>query len=247
MFDLSPAVLIFVGAAAFVTAIMGGVAGIGTAIAMIPVMTFALGVRDAIPVVTVAVTLNNFGRVYANRHSINYKVVLWFSIGALPMSVLGGIAFANLPAELLARGLALFLIALVIYRHMPIGKGLKITNVRLFGFVGMVQGFLSSIFGGAGPFGAHFFLAYGLYRNSFVGTVALATTSINLAKGGTYAKFALIGRDALALGFVVGIIMVVGAYFGGKLVAHVPDKLFVIIVEGVMLTAAAALLIEGGS
>jgi uncharacterized membrane protein YfcA len=245
LFDLSPLVLAFVGIAAFATAVMGGIAGIGTAIAMIPVMAFAIGVRDAIPVVTVAVTMNNFGRVWANRHFIDYKVVLWFSLGAVPLSVLGGVAFANAPAEVLARALAIFLISLVAYRHLPIGRRMKISNTRYFSFVGMVQGFLSSIFGGAGPFGAHFFLAYGLYRNAFVGTVALATTSINLAKGSTYARFALIGLDALLLGVLVGVIMVIGAYFGGRLVSRVPDKLFVYIVEGVMLGAAAALLIQG--
>lgn len=245
MFDLSPWVLVFIGVAGFLTAVVGGIAGIGTAIAMIPVMTFAVGVREAIPIVTVAVTFNNIGRVVANRHYIDYKVVLWFSIGAIPTAILGGIVFANAPADLLARGLAAFLITLVIYRHMPIGKGLKMTRVRLFGFVGFVQGFLSSVFGGAGPFGAHFFLSYGLYRKSFVGTVAFATSSINFAKAGTYGSFSLLDRDSLSLGVSVGIIMIIGAYFGGKLVNLLPDRLFVYIVEGVMLVAAAVLLVRG--
>jgi hypothetical protein len=245
LLDLSPLMFAVIGVAAFVTAVMGGVAGIGTAIAMIPVMTLAIGVHAAIPVVTVAVTLNNFGRIWANRRFLDYPVSLWFSLGAVPASVLGGIVFANAPAELLARGLGVFLIALVVYRHLPIGQGLSMPNVRLFAPVGAVQGFLSSIFGGAGPFGAHFFLAYGLYRNAFVGTAALATTSINFARGGTYASFALLGTDALVLGVGIGIVMVVGAYIGGRLVSRVPDKLFVYIVEGVMLVAAVALLVEG--
>lgn len=245
MFDLSPWVLVFIGVAGFVTAVIGGVAGIGTAIAMIPVMTFAVGVREAIPIVAIAVTLNSVGRIVANRHFIDYRVVLWFSIGAVPTSFIGGALFASAPAELLARGLAIFLIALVVYRHMPIGKSLQMRQVKKFGFVGLVQGFLSSIFGGAGPFGAHFFLSYGLYRQSFVGTVALATSSINLAKTSTYASYSLLDGDALALGLIVGVIMVVGAYFGGRLVNRMPDRVFVYIVEGVMLTAAGALLIRG--
>jgi uncharacterized membrane protein YfcA len=245
LFDLSPWVLVFIGVAGFVTAVIGGVAGIGTAIAMIPVMTFAVGVREAIPIVAIAVTLNSVGRIVANRHFIDYRVVLWFSIGAVPTSFVGGALFASAPAELLARGLAIFLIALVAYRHMPIGKSLQMRQVKKFGFVGLVQGFLSSIFGGAGPFGAHFFLSYGLYRQSFVGTVALATSSINLAKTSTYASYSLLDRDALALGLIIGVIMIVGAYFGGRLVNRLPDRVFVYIVEGVMLTAAGALLIRG--
>ena len=245
MFDLTPWVLVFIGVAGFITAVVGGIAGIGTAIAMIPVMTFAVGIREAIPIVAIAVTLNSVGRIIANRHFIDSRVVLWFAIGAVPTSFIGGALFANAPAELLARGLAIFLIALVAYRHMPIGKSIQMRRVRMFAFVGLIQGFLSSIFGGAGPFGAHFFLSYGLYRQSFIGTVALATSSINLAKTSTYARFSLLDGDGLALGLIVGVIMMVGAFFGGRLVNRVPDRAFVYIVEGVMLVAASALLVRG--
>lgn len=245
MLDLSPLSLIFLGVAGFLTAVMGGIVGLGTAIAMIPVVALAVGVRDAVPIVTVAVTLNNLGRVWANREYIDYRVVLWFSIGAVPTSVLGGVVFANAPADVLATGLGTFLILLVIYRHLPIGKGTKMTRVKMFSVVGLIQGFLSSIFGGAGPFGAHFFLAYGLYRQAFVGTVALATTSINIGKGATYSSFALLGRESFALGVAIGVVMMTGAYFGGKLVGKVPDRAFVYIVEGVMVVAAIALLARG--
>jgi uncharacterized membrane protein YfcA len=245
MFDLSPAVLAIIAVGAFLTAIIGGIAGVGTAIAMIPVLTFAVGVRDAIPIVTIAIMLNNIGRLVATWSQIDWRVVRWFSLGAVPTSVLGGAVFANAPADLLARGLGVFLIALVAYRHVPIGKALQMREVRPFAYVGMVQGFLSSIFGGAGPFGAHFFLSYGLYRNAFVGTAAAATTSINVTRVGTYSGFSLVGRDTLALGLVIGLIMVVGAYVGSKLVRHLPDQAFVYIVEGVMLVAAAALLVRG--
>jgi len=185
------------------------------------------------------------GRVWANREYIDYRVVFWFSIGAVPTSVLGGLVFANAPADLLATGLGIFLLALVTYRHLPVGKSRPMTRIKLFVIVGLIQGFLSSVFGGAGPFGAHFFLSYRLYRNAFVGTVALATTSINIGKGLTYSKFALLGSDALTLGVAIGAVMMIGAYFGGKLVHRVPDGVFVYIVEGVMVVAAIALLMRG--
>ena len=120
LFDLRLPLLAFIAVAAFATAVMGGVAGIGTAIAMIPIMTFAVGVREAIPIVAIAVTLNNFGRGIATRHHIDWRVVVWFSIGAVPASVLGGVVFANAPADLLARSLGVFLIALVAITSRPL-------------------------------------------------------------------------------------------------------------------------------
>jgi uncharacterized membrane protein YfcA len=245
MEDLTLILALGIAVLAFAAAVMGGIAGIGTAIAMIPVLTFAFGVREAIPIIAIAMTLNNFSRAWANRKHIDYRVVLWFSIGAVPTSMLGGVAFATVPAELIVRALGAFLLSLVLYRHLPIGRDMRMRNVRLFGLVGLVQGFLSSVFGGAGPFGAHFFLAYGLHRNTFVGTVALATTSINIAKGGTYAGFALIDGESLAIGLGIGGLMVVGAYIGGMLVSHVPDRVFVYIVEAVMIVSGLVLLVRG--
>ncbi len=244
IFDLTVLEATVIAVTAFAAAVMGGVAGIGTAIVMIPVLTFAVGVREAIPIVTVAMMFNNVSRWVANRHYVDYKVVLWFSLGAVPMAVVGGVAFANAPADLLARGLGIFLLVLIAYRRLPFGKSGSMP-LRGFTAVGSVQGFLSGIFGGAGPFGAHFFLTYGLYRNAFIGTAAVATTSINVTKSATYAGFALLDGNALAISLVVGAIMVAGAYVGGMLVRHVPDRAFVYIVESVMLASGVALIVRG--
>ena len=242
---MDPLLLAFlIGLAALAASIMGGIAGIGTAIAMIPVLTFAFGIREAIPIITVAMLLNNGSRWWANRAYIDYRVVGFFVLGAVPMSVVGGAVFANAPADLLARGLGIFLLALVVYRHLPIGGGLQMT-ARGFVLVGLVQGFLSSIFGGAGPFGAHFFMAYGLYRNAFIGTVAVATTAINVTKGSVYGGYALIDARGIGIAMAIGLSMVVGAAIGGRLVRYVPDRAFAYIVEAVMVTAGLTLLLRG--
>ena len=112
---------------------------------------------------------------------------------------------------------------------------------RWFAAVGMGQGFLSAIFGGAGPFGASFFLSYGLRRGAFVGTMASGMTGVNFVKIGVYGNYSLLDLDGIAIAVVLGLIMVFGAYVGGLLVNRLSDKVFVYIVELVMLVAAASL------
>ncbi|MEX2431295.1 MAG: sulfite exporter TauE/SafE family protein, partial [Dehalococcoidia bacterium] len=181
---MDPVLIVGVGAAALVTSVLGGIAGIGTAIAMIPVLAFAFGVREAIPIITVAMLFNNTSRWWANRRDTDYRAAAWFSLGAVPMAVLGATVFANAPAELLARALGVFLLALVAYRHVPLGRGWRMSKVQGFVGVGGVQGFLSALFGGAGPFGSHFFMSYGLLRNSFICTFDLGTLMMQVAKAG---------------------------------------------------------------
>ena len=117
-------------------------------------------------------------------------------------------------------------------------------NPRAFAGVGAGQGFLSALFGGAGPFGASFFLAYGLRRGAFVGTMASGMTIINVVKIGIYGSFALLDTSSLILAFSLGLIMVVGAYVGGMITNRVSDKAFVYIVEVVIVGAAISLLVR---
>ena len=63
---MEPLLALAVGAAALLTAIVGGATGIGSAIAMIAVLTFAIGIREAVPIVTIAVTIQTVSRVLVN-------------------------------------------------------------------------------------------------------------------------------------------------------------------------------------
>jgi uncharacterized membrane protein YfcA len=239
---VDPLMALGIGVAALLMSILGGVAGIGTAIGMIPVLTFTFGVREAIPIISVAMLFNNTSRMVANWDAISFRPAWWFIAGAVPASVAGAAVFANAPAEILARGLGVFLLALVVYRHAPVGRGLRV-GTRGFLGVGTAHGFLASMFGGAGPFGAHFWLAYGLTRNAFVGTTALATLSINITKSITYGKFALLDVRSLLIATAIGAVMTVGAFIGGKLVARMPERAFVSLVEGIMVLAGVLLII----
>ena len=238
--DISPLVAAAVAVTSLAAAVIGGVSGMSTGVIAIPVLTFAFGIRLAIPIVTVAMLFNTLSRSVANWSDVDWRVARWYSYGAVPSAALGGVVFASAPAELLARGLGIFLIGLVVYRRLPIAA--RTMPLRGFLFVGLGQGFFSAIFGGAGPFGAHFFLAYGLRRNAFVGTIAVGTVLVSIAKALVYGGFSLLDRDALLAGVAVGLIMAVGAWIGARLVRRMPERAFVFLVEGVMLASGALLL-----
>lgn len=244
-FDLTTAELLVVVAVALVAGTIGGITGLGTAIIALPVFTVVFGVREAIPVVSVAMLLNTLARAVANRDHIDWRVVRWFAIGSVPAAVAGGVAFANAPAELLVRALGGFLLALVVWRHLPKRAGRRRVGIRRFMPVGAGQGFLSAVFGGAGPFGAHFYLDYGLVRNAFIGTVAVGTLLINIAKVSVYSGYTILDVPLFTLALGLGVVMAGGAYAGATIVKHVSERLFTYLVEGVMVASGIALLIGG--
>ncbi len=241
MLDISLPLAAVVAATSLAAAVIGGVTGMSTGIIAIPVLTFAFGVRAAVPIITVAMMFNTLSRSAANWGDVDWRVARWYSLGAVPAAAIGGVVFANAPAEILARGLGVFLIALVVYRRLPIAA----REMRLRGFllVGLGQGFFSAIFGGAGPFGAHFFMAYGLRKNAFVGTIAVGTFLVSIAKALVYGGFSLLDRETLTVAVAIGLVMAVGAWAGARIVRRIPERAFVYIVEALMLLSGVALLL----
>ena len=50
-------VVISIAIAAFLSAIIGGVVGIGTAIIMLPILAATFGVKETVPIISVAMTI----------------------------------------------------------------------------------------------------------------------------------------------------------------------------------------------
>lgn len=232
-----------VGSLALVASVVAAVAGFGGAVIMLPVLTWAFGVRDAIPILTVAQLMGNLSRVWFNRRELDLAVVRRFALGAVPMAVVGGIVFATAPLPVLTSVLGAFLLLTVAYRHTPWGKRV---HMRLFGFLplGAVSAFLSAIVGSVGPFMAPFFLSYGLLKGGYIGTEALATVVMHGVKLGVYGGYALLSMLSIGVGVAIGVVMFLGSGIGKRLLNRVPERVFPYVVEGVLVVAGVLFVIR---
>ena len=233
---------VLVALAALVASTLAAIAGFGGAAIMLPVLIWAFGVRDAIPILTVSQLLGNLSRVWFNRREVELPVVGWFSLGAVPAAVVGGIVFATAPAPALTRLMGVFLLVTVMYRHTGWGKQLRI-GLRRFLPIGLSFGFLSAILGGVGPMMAPFFLAYGLIRGAYIGTEALSTVAMHVTKLGVYGGYDLMSSRTLLIGIAIGSVMFIGSFLGKRVLAVVPDRWFPSIIDGVLITGGILLLI----
>src|SRR5207244_3357347 len=73
---------------ALVASVVGGVAGFGAGIVMLPLVSWALGVRSAVPVLTVTMLIGNLSRIWWSRGDIDRAVVVRFALGAVPATAL---------------------------------------------------------------------------------------------------------------------------------------------------------------
>jgi uncharacterized protein len=196
---------------AFVAALLAAVTGFGGAAVLMPMLVLVFGVREAIPILTVAQRIGNGSRVWFNRHELDWRVVAWFALGGVPMALLGGFLFAHAPLPALTRVLGSFLILIVVIRHLPKLSSFK-PPLKSFALIGAASSFLSALLGSVGPLMAPFFLAYGLVKGAYIGTEALSTVVMHVAKLIAYRESAVLPLHAIGSGLGTG------ADHGGRII-----------------------------
>ena len=220
---------------------LAAVAGFGGAVVLLPVLIWAFGVRDAVPILTVAQLVGNGSRVWFNRRELVLRLAGWFALGAVPLSVLGGIIFAAAPAPFLKRLLGVFLLIMLLSRRTDAGKRMRV-GLRGFAVVGAAFGFLSALVGTVGPLAAPFFLSYGLVKGAYIGTEALTALTMHAVKLGVYGGYALLDLRSVLTGLAVGVFLLIGAAIGKHLLDRVPERIFPRLVEAVLLLSGVQLL-----
>ena len=239
-----PVELLLVGGAALLASTLAAVTGFGGAAVLLPVLVVAFGVRDAVPILTVAQLIGNGSRAWFNRREIDHRVVGWFALGGVPLAFLGGLLFARAPLPALTRLLGLFLLLVVAWRHLRPGPARR-PPLRSFALIGAAASFLSALLGSVGPLMAPFFLAYGLVKGAYIGTEALATVVMHVVKLAAYRQAALLSAHAALTGLALGPVMVLGSLTGKRLVDRLPERAFVAAIEGTMIAAGLLFLVRG--
>jgi uncharacterized membrane protein YfcA len=229
---------------AFVASALAAVTGFGGAAVLLPILVLTYGVRDAIPILTVAQLIGNGSRVWFNRRELALPVVGWFTIGAVPAALAGGVLFASAPLAFLKRLLGIFLLATVAYRHINKRHTFR-PSLRGFAGIGAVFSFLSALLGSVGPIMAPFFLAYGLVKGAYIGTEAFATVVMHVTKLVAYGGTAVLTFANVMAGLALGPIMVFGSFVGKQVLDRLPERVFVWLIEATLIIAGLGFLISG--
>lgn len=229
---------------AFVAATLAAVTGFGGAAVLLPILVVVFGVRDAIPILTVAQLIGNGSRVWFNWREVDRPVVGWFAAGGVPAALVGGVLFATAPLSFLRRLLGVFLLATVAYRHVGKTSALR-PSLRGFAILGAVFSFLSALVGSVGPIMAPFFLAYGLIKGAYIGTEAFATVVMHVTKLVAYGAMSVLALKGVVAGLALGPIMIFGSFVGKKILDRLAERIFVLLIEATLVIAGLGFLIRG--
>jgi uncharacterized membrane protein YfcA len=230
---------------AVVGSTVGGVAGFGAGLILLPLVTWTLGVRAVGPVLTVTMLVGNVSRIWWSRGDVDAAVVVRFLIGAVPTTVLGAALYAGARSQSLRLVIGGFLLASVVLRRVLMSGRFQV-RLGYFPFVGAGFGVLSGMVVTTGPVVAPFFLAYGLRRGAFIGTEAVCAMVLHLTRGITFARYAVLTWDAVAIGAVLGATMFAGSWFARQLLDRMSDRIFLAVVEVLLVLLGLQFLLGSG-
>ena len=142
---------------AFISEIIGAVAGFGSSTILLPLALFFVDFKTALILVAISHLIGNIGRINFFRRGLDKKIIITFGAPSILLSFLGASLVGIIAQSTLQIILGIFLIALsVLFLLKPSLKFAANTRTTITG--GGISGFITGIVGTGRDCEPHFLL-----------------------------------------------------------------------------------------
>ncbi|MBR0857380.1 sulfite exporter TauE/SafE family protein [Bradyrhizobium liaoningense] len=222
---------------------ISGIVGTGSSIMLMPVLVYAYGPKEAVPIMAVASVMANFSRILAWWREVDWRACAAYSVTGIPAAALGARTLLALPSRAVDVAIGIFLIAMVPVRHWLARHDLK-ANLWHLAIGGAVIGYLTGIVVSTGPLSVPLFLFYGLSKGAFLATEAASSLGLYLSKSVTFERFGALTAEVALKGLIAGSSLMAGAFIAKRFVLHLKPEMFRLLMDGIMLAAGLTMLLN---
>jgi uncharacterized membrane protein YfcA len=219
------------------------VAGLGGGQLLVLALAALFGPRLALATSAPALLAGNLHRFWLYRAHLERGVARRFAAGAVPGSVLGGLATVGLPAWLI-QTLLLATTALALARKL-FGLEWK-PRTAAFGPAGLGIGAIGATSSGSGLLLGPLLLATGLTGASYVATCSFCAASLHLGRLVGYGLGGLMTRATLERSLVLGVAILAGNLGGDRLRRHLGARATSWIEHGTLAACAVLAVVSAG-
>lgn len=244
MSDLAAGPLALACGAAFLASILGGLSGFGTGLVLPVFLVPVVGIVNVVPVMAVAMALNNGSRVIAFRRDIAWPHARRLLALGLPACAIGAYGYTLLSAAWVALLLGGFLLASVPLRRALRRARLQLSTAGERG-AGALFGLLNGGMTGTGVILISLLMAAGVDGAALVATDAVISVVMGLAKITIFGGLAALDAELAATGVLVGLCTAPGAFIARRMLQHIPAGVHAWIMEAVVVAGAVVLLWRG--
>jgi uncharacterized membrane protein YfcA len=235
--------LVLVAVVSYASSVVGGLAGTGVGLLMMPLLVPIVGIKAVVPVISVAMLLGSNSRLWVFRHDVQWRISRSVMLGSVPGVILGASIYGMLPAKVLYAVLGGFLVLSVpgrrifARRNRVLRAGGAGTAAMGFGY-----GIVSGIVSGGGPILVAMLLGMGLKGAAIIGTKAGVSIVMHSVKAVTFGLYGLLNVELVLAAILIGVFTLPGAYTAKWLVDRMHLQLHRAIIEVAVLIGGLSLL-----
>jgi len=211
--------------ATLIITIIGTVIGFGTKVMIIALLTFFVGIREAIILAAIYSIIQYIFRLWLFHKSLNKPLLKKMTLYLIPGILIGLAIFKYVDTKILIAGFSMFLLLFVLYKLTRIKLQFNLNEIGL-GISIFFFGILESAIGGAGPLLGISLLQYGKRKERFV---VFAAGLFLISAILRFIGYTSMGYFKLSSSFLAGLLIIagiVGTYIGKSILKRTPEKIF---------------------
>lgn len=209
---------------AFVSEIIGTIAGFGSSTIALPISLLFLDFKTAIVLVAFLHIFGNMGRISLFRFGVDKNILLKFGIVSVFFTLAGALLVNYTPQEVLKGSLGIFLIIYSVISWSGTFR-LKASNATAV-IGGILSGFLAGLIGTGGALRAVFLSAFQLPKEKYVATAAAIALAVDATRIPVYIKDGYLNNNLYWLIPFIFIVAIAGSFVGKKIVDRIPQNFF---------------------
>lgn len=228
-------------------AVRGG-AGFGGGAVAVPLLVLVLPPHVVVPAIAVLNMLSSLGHGARNWRKVVWREILRVTPFTLAGVGVGLYVLSAVDAKPLSRALGVFVVLYALYALYAAGRPPRVPRRwlnPLAGAVSLVAGGIGTVFGGAaGPIYVMYLSQLSLERDAFRVTITTIMLCLSIYRITGYAGFGFFGETTLTLLAVALPPMLIGAFFGERIVRRFDQTKFARGVAVVILIGGIALILK---
>ena len=220
---------------------LGGLSGFGTGLVLPVFLAPLVGIANVIPVMAVAMLLNNGSRIVAFWRDIQWLHVRRMLALGLPACAAGAYCYTLLSSQWIAALLGIFLLLSIPLRRVLRRAQFQFSRGAELG-AGAFFGFIDGGMTGTGVILISILMSVGVAASALIASDAVVSVIMGVAKVALFGRLAALNLELALTGLLVGVFTAPGAFLARAILRRIPAGVHAWIMEAVVVAGAIGLL-----
>lgn len=230
--------------AAFLSEIVGTVAGFGASTVFLPIALFFLDFKTALILVAIFHMSGNIGRITFFRHGFNRRLLLIFGVPSIIFTILGALLVTYASPEILKGVLGVFLIIFSLTSLIKPRFSFSPSTKNSFAG-GSLSGFFAGLIGTGGALRGAFLTAFNLEKSVYIATTAAISLAVDLTRIPVYFGSGFLEQQFYYYIPILFMLAISGSFTGKKIVSKISQPMFRKIVHLVIVIISLKFVYDG--